>query len=278
MIRAYDTTTKQYNLFTDYVAKFGNDNDYGEARTITAIASHADGIQITAASHNLMAGQSIIIDGTTNHDGEKTVVTVVDSDNFTVSGTFVATDTGTVYPYMENSYYIAFLLGFEEIFNMIKRRSAYLGSRLGKENGDNMMDEVTITEDDEDLFTGFLRTGFHNVVNILQSRSKSIQNAYQFNQDVDLDADGTGSGTYYLLFIIKTDETDESRNAYYMIEEKIKEMLVGYTLMEWFKFVGQMQLMAMMEKEYLISRDSLRGALNNSQGHKRVRFYERPTF
>jgi len=63
---------------------------------ITAIAAHADGINITSAAHALIVGDMVNIVGTltSDYDGMWQVITVVGANNFTVGATFTATATG----------------------------------------------------------------------------------------------------------------------------------------------------------------------------------------
>lgn len=71
----------------------------GLSATITAIADAGGGdITVTTSSaHGLSVGDYISITGTSNNDGIFQVLTVPTTTTFTVTDTFVATDTGTVH-------------------------------------------------------------------------------------------------------------------------------------------------------------------------------------
>jgi hypothetical protein len=70
-------------------------------RNITAVADAGGGnITITSTGHALYAGDVITIAGTTSYNGTFTVVTRTDANNFTVTATFVATETGTFKAYL----------------------------------------------------------------------------------------------------------------------------------------------------------------------------------
>jgi hypothetical protein len=71
------------------------------SRNITAVADAGGGnITITSTGHALYAGDVITIAGTTSYNGTFTVVTRTDANNFTVTATFVATETGTFTAYL----------------------------------------------------------------------------------------------------------------------------------------------------------------------------------
>ncbi len=62
--------------------------------TITAIVTHADGIQVTAANHKLAANMDDInVTGTANYNGNHDVVTVIDANNFTLNVAYVANES-----------------------------------------------------------------------------------------------------------------------------------------------------------------------------------------
>lgn len=278
MIKAYDTTTKQYNRFDDYIEKFSNDNYYGEGVSVGSITNHSDGLAIYCPGHNFMTGQPVAIGGTTNYDATYNIVTILSDDYVTIDGTYVATeDSGTIYAYMANSYHIAFLHEYDDVFNNVKRKTAYLGSKIKTEQG-NLMDDITISDDDETLIDGFMRTAFYEVSRMMKSRSKSIVGGFQFNVYLDQDADGTNGDTAYLLWMIESDETDEIRDTYPVIDEAIARTMEAYILKEWFKTVAQWQLNGQYEQIYQIEKNALRSAVLASEGIKRVRFYQRPTF
>lgn len=67
--------------------------------TITSIVTHPDGIQVTtSAAHELAAGMDDVnVTGTTNYNGNHSVVTVIDSTNFTLDVAYVANEaTGQI--------------------------------------------------------------------------------------------------------------------------------------------------------------------------------------
>ena len=70
-----------------------------EAMTITAFADPLTGSTTTVtATHTLVAGDMVVIDGTTNYDGEYEVLTVTGTTAFSITKAFVADDaTGTAY-------------------------------------------------------------------------------------------------------------------------------------------------------------------------------------
>lgn len=279
MIKVYDRTTKQYYPFEDYLAKFSDSKNYGRAVDVGSITNHSDGLAIYCPGHELFADQPVALSDTDNYDGTYSVVRRLSDDYVTINGTYIETeDSGYIYPYMNNSYHIAFLHAFEDLFDLVKQKTAYLGSKIKKDSGDNLMDDITVSEDEEDLVTGFMRTAFYNIQNLMAARSKTIINAYQFNVQLDQDNDGTAGDTYYLLWTVKTDEDDELRQHYRIIDELIPRVMESYIMKEWFQFIGQGNLYSQFERNYQQQIDKLRTAILASQGHKRVRFYERPTF
>ena len=66
-------------------------------RSITAVADAGGGdiTVTTSAQHPLYAGDTVTISGTTSYDGDYTVVSRASGTTFTVTATFVATETGT---------------------------------------------------------------------------------------------------------------------------------------------------------------------------------------
>lgn len=67
------------------------------SRSITAVADAGGGdiTVTTSGDHPLYAGDSVTISGTTSYDGDYTVVSRASGTTFTVTATFVATETGT---------------------------------------------------------------------------------------------------------------------------------------------------------------------------------------
>lgn len=71
-------------------------------RSIMAVvdAGGGDITVMTSAQHPLYAGDTVTISGTTSYDGDYTVVTRASGTTFTVTATFVATETGTATGYV----------------------------------------------------------------------------------------------------------------------------------------------------------------------------------
>lgn len=67
--------------------------------TITAFAAVVGSTTTTTvtATHGLVAGDMVTIDGTTNYDGDYVVVSVSTTVSFVITKAFVATETGTAY-------------------------------------------------------------------------------------------------------------------------------------------------------------------------------------
>jgi hypothetical protein len=67
------------------------------SRSITAVADAGSGVitVTTSAQHPLYAGDSVTISGTSSYNGTYTVVTRVSTTTFTVTASFVTTETGT---------------------------------------------------------------------------------------------------------------------------------------------------------------------------------------
>ena len=72
------------------------------SRSITAVADAGGGdiTVTTSVQHPLYAGDSVTISGTTSYNGTYTVVTRASNTTFTVTATFVATETGTASGYV----------------------------------------------------------------------------------------------------------------------------------------------------------------------------------
>ena len=75
---------------------YGVTHKAGKRTATTVVASHADGLNFTAAGHGHAVGDVIVNTGHTNavYNGRKTVVQVLGNDNFTTAGTYTATGTG----------------------------------------------------------------------------------------------------------------------------------------------------------------------------------------
>jgi hypothetical protein len=65
--------------------------------SITAFALATATTTTVTATHGLVAGDMVTIDGTTNYDGEYKVESVSTTVSFVITKTFVATETGTAY-------------------------------------------------------------------------------------------------------------------------------------------------------------------------------------
>ena len=70
-------------------------------KTITGMATHADGTQCIAAAHGYADGDFIEISGTTNYDGFYIIANVT-TNNFTIPVTYGSTQAGTAYKGNEN--------------------------------------------------------------------------------------------------------------------------------------------------------------------------------
>jgi len=64
---------------------------------VSAVATHADGSKYTATAHGYVAGDKVVHEAFADsaYNGDVTVVTVVDANNYTTAATYTATGTGT---------------------------------------------------------------------------------------------------------------------------------------------------------------------------------------
>jgi len=66
------------------------------SKAITAIADNGGGtVKVTATGHAVVDGEYVVIDGTTSYDGTYQA-DYVDANNFNITATYVADETGTV--------------------------------------------------------------------------------------------------------------------------------------------------------------------------------------
>ena len=72
---------------------------------ITAFASASATTTTVTATHGLVAGDMVTIDGTANYDGDYNVVSVSTTVSFVITKVFVATETGAAYWTSENYLY-----------------------------------------------------------------------------------------------------------------------------------------------------------------------------
>ena len=68
-----------------------------EEMSITAIALLTATTVTVTTAHTLVEGDLVVIDDTTSYDGEYEVLSVTGTTSFTITATFVATETGTAY-------------------------------------------------------------------------------------------------------------------------------------------------------------------------------------
>lgn len=274
MIRAYNRTTEQYLQFIDYVAKFGNDDDYGQLRTATSLANNGGKVQITfSEAHNLYADQVIHITGTTNYDGEHTIESIDSTTIVTLDTTYTAEETsGSIYPDMGDTYFLAFLYKVDTIFTNVKKKTAYRGKYTKNERGETQIKDIAITEDEEALFLEFLEDAFYEIVKILKSRSRIILNPFKFNDTLDLDNDGTDESDSYLHFMIQVDEDDQIIDAYERLDRQIELAIENYIMKEWFNYIRLFDDSGYFHERFNSALSEVKSSLIQSRGHKRVRY------
>jgi len=278
MIRVYDTETKQYLLFSDYLESLTNDDDYGKKRSVTAIAEHADGnAKFTCADHGFLTGQNIVIVDTDNYDGSYEVE-VIDGDNFTVDVAYEEDElSGEAYPIMDSTYYLVFLYKISDIFNYVKTLTAIKARTIRDANGKMLTDEVSFTDDRQDIFDIFVKEAANKVFEKIQAYSKGIVNAYKFNEQIDFDADGTigaGETDYYIHYAIDEDKDNQDENICSVLESKIEDALVLYVLKEWYETCSMLQEMQINEIKSNHALDQVKSLAMKAEGHKRVAFHD----
>lgn len=277
MIRVIDTDNHQYYLIDDYIYSFMNDNKYGKPRSFSAVVTSGGLAKFTSTAHGLLTGQKIAVSGTTNYDGEY-LVTVVDADTIILQdSTYVADEsTGSIYPVMDGTYYLAYLQGVEDVFDRVKLFTANRGKNMPPEQVKVIFDLIVMDEDNRDLFIFLLKDACDKVHLPFQAYGKNIQNAYQFNQQVDFDADGAISEdtNYYNLFIMSLDADNQDNNMISQIDTKIQECLTDYVLKEWYMTGPLLQESPVHESRFNSSMRELRDLLMKLEGHKRVVFNE----
>jgi|ETNmetMinimDraft_33_1059910.scaffolds.fasta_scaffold13566_4 hypothetical protein len=93
------TITSGTDVYADHGEAYTYNNNHGEStwtgnyKVITSIVTHADGIKITAEAHGFEVGDSVSVVETTNYNTTLPVVTVVDTNNFTIADTYVSGET-----------------------------------------------------------------------------------------------------------------------------------------------------------------------------------------
>lgn len=94
------------NLAESWILLFNKEASDVKMGSLTAVATHTDGAKYTKVAHGLAAGDIIIHEGFANsaYVGEKTVITIVNADNYTTSDTYTATGTGTFIHKPAHSY------------------------------------------------------------------------------------------------------------------------------------------------------------------------------
>jgi hypothetical protein len=243
MIKVFDIDKLQYYPFEDYSQSITIDSLLGRLRTVNAIAEHTDGnAKFTAASHGFLTDQTVSIAETTNYD-DQYVVTVLNTNTFVCEDCpYVADETsGEAYPLMDGTYYFAFLWTIETIFDRVKHISAIRAKAIKDNQGKSMLEEFAFSEDRRDTFLLFCKEASDKVFAKLSGYASIIQNAYIFNDQIDMDGDGViGSleTDYMVHMAINLDTTYMDVNKLAMIEQKIIDGIVYDILAQWFRNQG----------------------------------------
>jgi hypothetical protein len=264
MIKAYDTTTLQYYTFRDYTKSLTDaTNHYGVKRTITAITEYTasatttaaptttlsstttvagNNIQVTSANHGFLSGQSVALAETTNYDGTYEVL-VIDANTFVcLLCEYVADETsGEAYPVMGSDYYFVFMQKIEDIFDKVKHISALRGKAIRDKEGRSLIDDFALSEDRRDTFLMLAREACRKAWAKLSGYGKDIENAFIFNEQIDLDADDSISSDeddYMVHMAVEIEEDNINVNVFDLVDQNILDSIVYRILADWFRMNG----------------------------------------
>lgn len=222
---------------------------------------------INSTGHGLLTGQTVVITGTENYDGQYDI-TAIDDDSFSIDVDFIENETGECYPLMDGKYYITFLFDIEDLFDEIKLKTAYKAKSLKSERG--ISEEIPFTEDRRDVFLLLLKAGAGELFKKIHAYSKGIINAFKFNERIDLEGDGIFSTEYYVHFTINEDKDYQDENVYQLLDSKLKEAMIAYVLKEWYQLASLMQDFQIQQMKYDELIGEVRSAAMQAEGKKPI--------
>lgn len=125
---------------------------------------------------------------------------------------------------------IAFHYTVEELFNINSLWSMYKAVHKIDAKGENMVDDLAITEDERDIFLSILSDGVFDVFNRFLKYTKGVVDAILFNEDY------TPSGGTSAKSVVVKIVDHESYNTNYLrpIDKVLEKAVRFYVLKEWF--------------------------------------------
>lgn len=140
---------------------------------------------------------------------------------------------------------VSFSYEVNDIFNKVAMKSAYNAKNIRNKDGQSLVDDFAITEDEKDIFQQCLRSVLPEIYSIVLKITSGVSDAFNF--DV--------TGATVSLSVMDNEAYNE--NILSLVEQSISECLVEGTLMEWYRSTIHADLLNMYSKSFGMSLEKL---------------------
>lgn len=156
----------------------------------------------------------------------------------------------------------------------VSGRNHYNGDMV---EGDDQLDDFGVTTNDEAMVKNYMKTAGALIFDTwmsAMSRTLTEDEISTYGEPYEFES---ANNPTLLLYTIKTDSTFDI-NTVPAIDKTVEDCIVFYTLWQWFKFSNLVayapNLLAVVEQQYLDSKNRLAGLMTRRIGLKRTyKFY-----
>ena len=154
-----------------------------------------------------------------------------------------------------DSYFVVFLVNISDLFVAVKKKTA-LRARFAKgQNGESLLDQLVMTDDELDFFTDTIKQGAPGVFRKLSAWAKLIDQAYK--HDVTFGDDAVSK---YIIYSISMD-LNWDINMLQGVDNSIWNALVSYAVKTWYYLNRYAEDYEAEEGQYQVEISNIRSQL-----------------
>lgn len=143
--------------------------------------------------------------------------------------------------------YIQFYYLTSDLFNNVSLRTLYRAANIKEESGQILIDELAITEDEDDAFDILVRDAAHEVFAHVLKMTTGVTDALVLDSSLVID-DSSTTGPYYAIKV--KDNVAYNANNLEIVENTIKMLLQVHVMMNWYELKGFADEQAKMMAKY----------------------------
>lgn len=149
---------------------------------------------------------------------------------------------------------VHFYYTVESLNKEIDMRTSYLGRFRKSEESAHLLDKIRLSNDEEDLFISFLKSGMAEIFSFIGKNTKSIDNAYLYEPENANVNPMYQDSVHYVI------EWNESYNKNFIqpVDRHIFDALVWYILWRWLMVVGLYDEAEIAKNSYLYATTEIK--------------------